>query len=233
MSLPLAIWYPLIMTLAVVASAVAARYTQRDSRLNPIQRWFIGIWGFVGAVVLAKLPFFLFPDEVLHHAGSPLGGKTVLFGLVGGYVGVEIAKWYLEIKIKTGDSFAVPVALGIGIGRISCLVGGCCCGTPTSLPWGIQFAGESFSRHPTQLYEMVFHFVAAAGLAICLKWKLYQNQLIKLYFLSYFVYRFMTEFIRPEIRLAFDLTLYQWAILAFAPIFIRQWLIDSPIRTLG
>lgn len=44
-------------------------------------------------------------------------GKTILLGIVGGYLGVEVAKRLLNVRIKTGDTFAVPVAVAIGIGR--------------------------------------------------------------------------------------------------------------------
>ena len=49
-------------------------------------------------------------------------------GIVGGYFGVELAKWTLDVRIKTGDTFAVPVAVGVAIGRVACFVGGCCYG---------------------------------------------------------------------------------------------------------
>ena len=54
-----------------------------------------------------------------------------------------------------------------------------------------------------------------------------QNQLIKLYFISYFVFRFVTEFIRPEIRWTFGLSAYQWAIVILVPIFVILWVRDQ------
>jgi phosphatidylglycerol:prolipoprotein diacylglycerol transferase len=226
--------YPIIMAAAVLSAMIVARFTRQQLVLNRSQRIYLGLWGFFAAVLFAKLPFFVFPDSVLMHAGSPLGGKTILFGLVGGYLGVEGAKWSLSIKTKTGDSFVVPVAVGVGIGRLACFAGGCCYGTQTTLPWGVVFNEETFARHPTQLYEAAFHLTAAVILFFLLRKQMLRGQLIKLYFLAYFAYRFLTEFIRPEIHVWLDLTIYQWAIILFFPLFVWLWYVDrKSLKQLG
>jgi hypothetical protein len=48
-------------------------------------------------------------------------GKTILGGIAGGYAAVEIAKWIFGIRARTGDSFALPIAVAVGVGRIGCL----------------------------------------------------------------------------------------------------------------
>jgi phosphatidylglycerol:prolipoprotein diacylglycerol transferase len=152
-----------------------------------------------------------------------------MFGIVGGYFGVEAAKWTLDIRVKTGDTFAVPVAVAVAIGRLACFVGGCCYGTPTNLPWGVRFqsAGDDLARHPTQLYEAAFH-LAMAGVLFRLQGQgLFRGQLVKLYILCYLAYRFFTEFIRPEPRLLLGLTGYQWATLALMPVFMWLWWRDA------
>jgi phosphatidylglycerol---prolipoprotein diacylglyceryl transferase len=221
--------YTLTMIVAVAAGAWLSRRTQVALPLTAEQRIGVGLGAFCGAMIGAKLPFVLSDWQgFLSGAAWFADGKTILCGLVGGYAGVEIAKWALDIRVKTGDSFAVPVAAAVGIGRIACFFGGCCYGTPTSLPWGVTFPSvDSAPRHPTQLYEAAFHLTAAA-----LLWQLQQRgafrgQLIKLYILAYLVYRFATEFIRPEARLWGELTGYQWACLMLAPVFIALWFRDA------
>lgn len=222
-------YYTLIMMLAVGAGVFLSRRTQRSLPLTTGEKVGVGLGAFCGAMLGAKLPFVLSDWEgMLSGAAWFADGKTILCGLVGGYFGVEIAKWSLGIRVKTGDSFAVPVAVAVGIGRLACFVGGCCYGTPTSLPWGVIFpAIDSQARHPTQLYEAVFHLLAAVVLARLQADGLLRGQLIKLYILSYLVYRFATEFIRPEVRLWQGLTGYQWAALALVPLFFGLWLRDG------
>jgi len=220
-------WYALIMLGALLAGWLVGRFTQRRLLLPARQKAALGLAAFCGAMLAAKLPFVLadWPGLVSGRAWLS-DGKTIMFGMVGGYFGVEIMKAVLEIRLKTGDSFAAPVAAAIGIGRLACLQAGCCFGTPTALPWSVRFH-DGLPRHPTQLYETLFHLGAAAVLLHLQRRGLFPRQLIKLYFIAYFAYRFGTEFIRPEPRLALGLTGYQWAALAFVPLFAALWYLDG------
>jgi phosphatidylglycerol:prolipoprotein diacylglycerol transferase len=229
-SLPLAAvdWrYTLLMVLAIATTGVLLRRSQTHLPLLAWEKWALGMGAFCGAMLGAKLPFLLFDWEGL-RAGTAwfADGKTIMCGLAGAYLGVEATKWSLEIHVKTGDSFATPVAVGVAIGRVACFVAGCCFGAPTTLPWGVQFvatAGDALPRHPTQLYEAAFHAIMAAVLYQLQARRLFPRQLAKLYILVYLAYRFATEFIRPEPRLYASLTAYQWAALLLAPIFIGLW----------
>ncbi|HET6883316.1 MAG TPA: prolipoprotein diacylglyceryl transferase family protein [Pirellulales bacterium] len=218
--------YPAIMTAAIAAAYLLSRRRQGRLPLTAGQRLGLALGAFCGAMIAAKLPFVLSDWQGLMSGSAWLdNGKTIVFGLVGGYFGVELAKWALDIRVKTGDSFAVPVAVGIAIGRLACFAGGCCYGTPTSLPWGVDFGDGP--RHPTQLYETAFHLSAAACLLLMERWNLCRGQRIKLYIMAYLLYRFATEFIRPEPRLWLSLTGYQWACLAWLPVFAMLWWRDD------
>jgi phosphatidylglycerol---prolipoprotein diacylglyceryl transferase len=222
--------YTLVMLAAIAVMSLLLRRWQVRLPLAWWQKLGIGVGGFCGAMIGAKLPFVLSDWTGLVSGAAWLSdGKTIMCGIVGGYLGVELAKWTLDIRVKTGDTFAVPVAIGVAIGRVACFVGGCCYGTPTSLPWGVCFArgGDSLPRHPTQLYEAAFHLTAACVLFACQQRGLFRGQLIKLYILAYLAYRFLTEFIRPEPRLLIGLTAYQWAALCLAPLFVWLWWRDA------
>jgi len=221
--------YTAIMIGAVAAGVLLSRRTQRGLPLTGQQRIGIGLGAFCGAMLGAKLPFVLADwDGLVSGAAWFANGKTIVFGLVGGYFGVELAKWALEIRVKTGDSFAVPVAVSIAIGRVACFTAGCCYGTETSLPWGVVFptAGGG-PRHPTQLYETAFHLVAAAVLFELGRRKIWRGQLIKAYLIAYLAYRFATEFIRPEPELWQHLTGYQWSALVLIIVFAVLWWRDA------
>jgi phosphatidylglycerol:prolipoprotein diacylglycerol transferase len=214
------------MVAAVAVMSVLLKRWQAKLPLMAWQKVGIGLGGFCGAMIGAKLPFVLSDWAGLISGAAWLAdGKTILCGIVGGYFGVEAAKWALDIRVKTGDTFAVPVAVGVAIGRVACFVGGCCFGTPTELPWGVCFAqsGDSLPRHPTQLYEAAFHLSMAGILFVLQQRGMFRGQLIKLYILAYLGYRFLTEFIRPEPAWFFGLTGYQWAAVCLAPVFVWLW----------
>jgi phosphatidylglycerol:prolipoprotein diacylglycerol transferase len=221
--------YPLIIATAIVSGILIARRTQMALPLQPREKFFVGLGAFCGAMIGAKLPFVLSDWEgFLSGAAWFSDGKTILCGLVGGYFGVELAKWLLDVRVKTGDSFAVPVAAAVGIGRLGCFYAGCCYGTPTNLPWGVVFPNvDSLPRHPAQLYEAAFHGSIAAILYWCQRRGLFRCHLIKIYILTYLVYRLVTELIRPEARVAAGLTSYQWAALVLMLLFAWLWFRDA------
>jgi phosphatidylglycerol:prolipoprotein diacylglycerol transferase len=115
-----------------------------------------------GAALGSKILFWLEnPELTRQNLSNPaylMGGKTIVGALVFGLISVELMKRYIGVRQSTGDLYAIPLAIGIAIGRIGCFLTGLSdhtYGTPTTLPWAIDF-GDGIPRHPTQLYEIVF-----------------------------------------------------------------------------
>ncbi len=221
--------YQAIIGLALLTGLVLSRKTQRGMPMTDVQRLGVGVGAFVGAMLGAKLPFALSDWRELVSGGAWFSdGKTILTGLVGGYFGVLVAKWSLDIHTRTGDSFAMPVAASVAVGRLGCFVAGCCYGRVTTLPWGVVFPQQgSLPRHPTQLYEAAFHALAAIALYQLGRAGLFRGNLMKLDIVAYAAYRFLTEFIRDEPPLWLDLTGYQWASVVLVVLFGGLWWRDA------
>ncbi|TWT93817.1 prolipoprotein diacylglyceryl transferase [Stieleria varia] len=217
--------YTLIMGAAMTTGFLLSRLSQRSLSLDRTQRLGVLMGAFCGAMIGAKLPYLFGDlDALMSGAAWFQNGKTILCGLVGGYFGVEIAKWTMQIKSKTGDSFAVPVAATIAVGRLGCFQAQCCYGTPSDLPWAVVFPRiDLLTRHPTQIYESLFHTAAAIALWALMRRGIFRGNLIKLYIILYASYRVVTEMIRPEPRLVANLTAYQWASLAIIVLFSVLW----------
>ncbi len=84
-----------------------------------------------------------------------LSGRTIVGGIIGGVLAVWLTKRKLGIKQRLGNYLVPSLLIGIFFGRIGCFLAGCCYGTATTLPWGVNF-GDGVLRSPTQLYEAVF-----------------------------------------------------------------------------
>jgi phosphatidylglycerol---prolipoprotein diacylglyceryl transferase len=150
------------------------------------------------------------------------GGKTIVGGLLGGWLAVEIAKRLKHIHSRTGDLFAVPLCIGIAIGRIGCFFAGLAddtFGSPTSLPWGVDF-GDGIPRHPTQLYEILFLILLAYALRRYDRDPHPEGATFRIFLAAYLFWRFAIDFIKPQ-PLHHGLNLIQWAcvcgLLALAP----------------
>jgi phosphatidylglycerol:prolipoprotein diacylglycerol transferase len=191
----------------------------------------LSLAAFVGGALGAKLPFALSgaPDFWTPEAWFS-DGKTIVTGLIGAYVAVEGTKLVLGVRVKTGDAYALPLALAIAVGRWGCFCNGCCYGTVTTLPWGVPFShpdGSVAVCHPTQAYESLFHLSMAFVLVALIRHGLLERQRLKFYLIAYAGYRFATEFIRPEPKVLLGLTFYQWAAGLLAAGLIVQWLFDT------
>jgi prolipoprotein diacylglyceryltransferase len=181
------------------------RRRQGDAIDSP-SRWLIIGSGIFGAALGSRLLAGL--EDPAHFT---LAGKTVVGGLLGGWIAIELAKRLTGIQSRTGDLFAIPLALGIGIGRIGCFLGGLedqTHGLPTSLPWAVDF-GDGILRHPAQLYEMAFCFALVFVLAR------FEPPLpgdrFRLFISAYLAWRVAIDFIKPGVPLFLGLTAIQWA----------------------
>jgi phosphatidylglycerol---prolipoprotein diacylglyceryl transferase len=120
----------------------------------------------VGAAIGNKAVHWLHHVDNWHLlADSPwlvLQGQSIVGGLLGGLIGVELGKLYAGVAESTGDRFVTPILVGLIIGRIGCFIAGLAddtYGNPTALPWGVDF-GDGVRRHPTQLYDIAFALIA-------------------------------------------------------------------------
>lgn len=216
--------YAFFMVLATVASAWLYRRSDAPSQLTPLQKLGIAIGGFIGATFSAKLPFILTSDPAAGLLNAWFGdGKTVLWGLAGGYLGVEVAKWSFHVTERTGDRFVIPVAVAIAVGRLGCLCQGCCYGIATDQSWGIRSMpadGGELLRHPAPLYEFAFHALFAVLAWHGIRRSLAATNWMLLYLISYCLFRFISEWWREERPVYAGLTFYQCSATLFGMVFL-------------
>lgn len=185
----------------------------------------------IGAALGNKLVFLIErPDVALAiWQGQALApGQSIVGGLLGGLIGVEIAKKLTRQTRSTGDAMVLPIAVGLAIGRIGCFLAGLhddTYGLPTALSWGVDF-GDGVPRHPTQLYEIVV--VLALGVALHRTRFAVAGLAFKLFLSGYLLSRFAVEFLKP-VPVAYPLGLsgIQWtclvALAVYLPLVLRAW----------
>ena len=127
--------------------------------------------------------------------------KTVVGGFLGGLVGVEAMKKVIGEKKASGDLFVYPIILALIIGRIGCFSMGIAeetYGLQSRLPWAMNL-GDGIKRHPVALYEILFLLLLWIGLR---RWQkttpLQAGAVFKLFMISYLLFRFLLDFIKPH-----------------------------------
>lgn len=209
----------------------AMRRQQRGGALAP-GNFGVLVGLLLGAAIGNKLVFLIERPDValaMWRGGALMfPGQSIVGGLLGGLIGVEIAKKLTGQARSTGDAMVLPIAVGLAIGRVGCFLAGLhddTYGLPTTLPWGVDF-GDGTPRHLTQLYEIAV--VLPLGLALHRARFATSGLAFKLFLSSYLLWRFGVEFLKP-VPVAYPLGLsgIQWtclvALTAYTPLVLRAW----------
>lgn len=138
--------------------------------------------------------------------------KTIVGGLLGGLAGVEATKKIIKEKAASGDLFTYPIILALIIGRLGCYSMGVyeeTYGLPSSLPWAMNL-GDGIARHPVCLYEIIFLiFVWLFLSALNKKYVLQNGAMFKMFMISYLLFRFLLDFIKPHYTFSLGLSTIQ------------------------
>lgn len=204
---------------------------RRPSTIAPETRGWIMIAALFGALIGSKLVYWL-SDPLLFATslGSPdfiFGGKSIVGGILAGYIAIEITKRFLGIRESTGDSFVVPLCVGMAIGRVGCFLTGLddhTHGLPTSLPWAIDY-GDGIPRHPAQLYEIAFLLLLAPLMAWLESRPHVPGSVFQAFLLAYFSFRFFLEFLKPGVQFG-PFNAIQWVCLVTVCVTAVRWLVE-------
>ncbi|WP_345950756.1 MULTISPECIES: prolipoprotein diacylglyceryl transferase family protein [unclassified Mucilaginibacter] len=185
---------------------------------------------FLGSHILGVLenPAKLLRTNLIYF----MGNTTIIGGLLGGLIGVELIKKQIGVKVSSGDLMVYPIVLSMMIGRTGCFLAGLEDGTygiASSLPWAINF-GDGIYRHPTNLYEILFWLILGLSLsAIERKYQFADGYRFKLLMVAYLGFRFCIEFIKPAYFFNFGLSVLQLACLAGLAYYYKVFVYPSKI----
>jgi phosphatidylglycerol:prolipoprotein diacylglycerol transferase len=200
----------------VVAWVILFRIAQRESiPLEPASRaifWTLlaGLLGGKLGLVIVDLSYYasdptrLLSAELLTSAGvvwaALLAGLATLTGLS------------LRFGLPLGrllDAAAVAVPVAQAIGRVGCLLAGCCYGSACRMPWAVVYhSHEARARtgvplgqplHPAPLYEAVWSLaVVLPAVLIARRYRLRAGEAALAYLVAYGSGRFIVELFRGD-----------------------------------
>jgi phosphatidylglycerol:prolipoprotein diacylglycerol transferase len=209
--------YGVLLAVAYLAALQLAVVRARRQGIDGARVMDLGIYLIIAALIGAKL--MLVAVDFNYYVSQP--GELLSLVRAGGvFYGGLIAAVVVDLWLvrryglsmwTTADLFAPGIALGHVIGRLGCLLAGCCYGRPTDVAWGITFtdpvAHENVGTplgiplHPTQIYD------AGAELLILIlllvterRGRTFSGQTFWLYILLYGISRFVVEIYRGDDR---------------------------------
>jgi prolipoprotein diacylglyceryltransferase len=164
--------------------------------------------------------------------------KTIVGGLLGGLVAVEVAKGVLGERRRSGDLLTYPILAAMVVGRVGCFLAGVEDGTaglPSDLPWALD-QGDGVPRHPAALYEVLFLLALWGALRTVEKRRLpREGERFALFLTAYLAWRLAVEFIKPVEPLALGLSAIQWAcavgLVHYARLFLTGRFAPRPVLT--
>jgi len=129
---------------------------------------------------------------------------------------VEIAKRLLGYRGVTGDWFAIIAPVGIMLGRIGCLLHGCCLGRVCNEGWYTLTDSHGVARWPAVPVEFIFNALML-GVVLILRWRrILPGQHFHIYLMAYGIFRFAHEFLRDTPQILGPISGYQIAALGVA-----------------
>ncbi len=212
-------WYGIMVALAVAAVILWTMRQVEKHKAELPTRPEIGVApaGIAGGAIGAKLVHVL--ERLDYYIQHPLevfsgGGLAIFGGVLGCIVGIWV---YLKLTHnKEGvrafgfyaDLTAPGILLAQAIGRVGCLINGCCYGIPAPswLPWSVvytnpnSFAPLNVPLHPTQAYEIIFCLIAF-GILLRLRARVkgIEGALLLFYLALYSGWRFGDGFLRTDL----------------------------------
>ena len=206
--------YGLLLATAVVVALWTLRLRADRAGLDGAHLVDFALWLVIWALLGAKLLLIVVElPRYLHDPASLFGVVRAGGVFLGGFIAAVIAAIILlrRYKLQPLPSFDVVVpslALGQAIGRMGCLMAGCCWGGHCDLPWAITYtnpiAAENLGTplhvplHPFPIYASVFNLGLYLLLAALYKRHPAPGRVFATYMVLYGIGRMLLEMTRGD-----------------------------------
>ncbi|MCA9078938.1 MAG: prolipoprotein diacylglyceryl transferase [Planctomycetaceae bacterium] len=236
--------YGVMVLIGFLCGIAFAQYRARQVGMNPELILDLAFWILVVGISGGRVAYLAQYRHEVFGAGQSLsqvlftainltqGGLVLIGAMLGGAVG--FTGFCLIRKIPARpllDVITPSIFIGVGFGRIGCLLNGCCFGDRCDLPWGIEFpqgsttfnilamrgfldpaAGHTMPLHPTQIYSSLNGFILALTTALFFWHRKHAGDVFALGCVLYPITRILLEFLRADEMGQFgtSFTISQW-----------------------
>jgi len=206
--------YGVLIAVAVLVGLWTMRRRADRAGLDGVRTVDFALWLVIWALVGAKL--LLVIVELPRYAGDPMqllrlvrAGGVFLGGFLAALVAAAVLlRRYRLPALPTFDVMAPSLALGHAIGRIGCLMAGCCWGAECHLPWAVTYTDPQAAAnvgtplhvplHPFPVYAAAFNLGLYLLLAALHRRRPAAGRVFAAYLLVYGCGRFLLELTRGD-----------------------------------
>jgi phosphatidylglycerol:prolipoprotein diacylglycerol transferase len=210
--------YPALVVVALVFlfAVPTAGAIPRSERLKYVVLQLVTLLAAgVGAKVAMLAGDLGWPFVPLAHGWVTVieSGRSITGGLIAGFLAAEIGKPLLGYRLPPNDAFAAKLPFSIAIGRVGCVLGGCCRGIPWDGPLAVRYS-DGIARFPAQLVELAFQLCAGGVLVALLRTGRLRHRLFAAYLMGYGAFRVLVEPLRATPKPLAGFSVYQGLALA-------------------
>lgn len=211
--------YGVMVALGFIAGMAWVGYESRRLKQDPGRAMDLVFYVIVAAIVGSRILHVLISERDRFFANPLMIFKIWEGGLVfyGGLLGaLLVSAWYIRRHHMqlwvTVDIFAPAIALGHAIGRVGCLLAGCCFGRVADMahwytlifPGDVHsFAPSGIPLFPTQPMETIGEFIIFGILFGLRRVKRFEGQILASYLILYAILRTITEQFRGDVERGF------------------------------
>jgi len=187
----------------------AERADMDAPRIVDFALWLV-IWALLGAkLLLVVVEWRRYLTDPTQLIGLVRAGGVFLGGFLAAVVAAAILLRRYHLKaLPTFDVIVPSLALGQAIGRIGCLMAGCCWGRACDLPWAVTYTDPvaaanvgtplDVALHPFPAYAALFNLAAYVALARLYRAKPAPGRVFATYLVLYGIGRFLLELTRGD-----------------------------------
>ena len=209
--------YGLIVALGVVVAWIWMQKRAQAEGIAPEDSSSVAFWTLVGGLAGGKIgllivdaPWYLAHPGDLLGAGFLQAAGVIWTAVLGGIAGMLIVSRRLGLPLgRLLDAAAPAIPVGQAIGRLGCLMAGCCFGGACSAPWAIIYHSQAarartgvplgIPLHPAPVYEALWSLAVVLPLTLLtFRRRRRPGEAALAYLASYGVGRFIVEFFRGD-----------------------------------
>lgn len=216
--------YGLVLAISFGVGGLLAIHLGRRRGHDAVFMSDVVLWSILIGLLGARIAFAL--QNLEEYLRDPLlflnfrrGGIAIQGGMLAGF---GTTAWLFARRTGSArdglDILAAPALLGMALGRVGCVLHGCCYGKVCQLPWGLVYPEAAglgpLPRHPVQFYEMGLDLLLMGAVLWVFFRARFAGQAFWLSFGGYGLIRLVTEIFR-EGGTAGPLTPAQWLSMLF------------------